>query len=74
MTKLYGKLWAEGNPGKMSTRCGHNALSIQLLYGNKSDSRIALEATVKCCPHGKFRLELEIPSENSITKIALPFD
>ena len=40
-------VWSEGNPGKMSTRCGHGELTAQILYSSKGDSRIAAEVTVK---------------------------
>ena len=47
MSKLYGKVWSEGHPGKMSTRAGHYEITAQLLYGSASDSRVAAEITVK---------------------------
>ena len=76
MSKIYGKMWAEGNPGKMSTRQGHQRLTIQLLYGSKSDSRIAMEATVTVCEHGNFRLKLNIPEDKNLSQriYHLPFD
>ncbi len=47
MSKLYGKVWAEGHPGKMSTRAGHTELTSQMLYGSKGNPMIAAEITVK---------------------------
>jgi len=60
MSKLYGKMWAEGNPGKISTRAGHNELTVQLLYGSRRDSRVAAEMTVTY-KDGEFYLEIHTP-------------
>ena len=60
MSKLYGKLWAEGHPGKISTRCGHNEITAQILYGSSADSRVAAEVTVKAID-GKFILFVDTP-------------
>lgn len=62
MSKLYGKTWAEGHPGKMSTRAAHNEITAQVLYGSKSDSKVAAELTVKVDDNGEFTLFLNIPA------------
>lgn len=60
MSKLYGKVWSEGHPGKMSTRCGHSEITAQILYGSKSDPRVAAEVTVKAIDD-KFILFVNTP-------------
>lgn len=79
MSKLYGKMWSEGNVGKMSTRQGNHEFTSQILYGSKDDSRIAAEVTVKteACPHGKvsFKLSVYIPSIHpDEMKFTLPWE
>ena len=62
MSKLYGKVWSEGHPGKMSTRAGHREITSQTLYGSKGNSMIAAEITVKVLDDGGFRMIVNIPS------------
>ncbi len=75
MSKLYGKIWADGNPGKLSTRQGHKEITMQTLYGNKSDSRIACEITVTWdAATERFFLFVSIPSMRIDKKIHLPWN
>ena len=72
MSKLYGKMWSEGAPNHVSTRRGHNEFTAQILYGSKCDSKVAVEATVKVCPHGHFILTINIPELLEQHKYHLP--
>ncbi|KKK70373.1 hypothetical protein LCGC14_2924640 [marine sediment metagenome] len=62
MSRLYGKVWAEGNVGKMSTRGGHKELTSQMLYGSASDQKIGAEVTIKVLDDGTFRILVNIPA------------
>ena len=72
MSKLYGKMWSEGTPNHVSTRRGHNEITTQILYGSRYNSKIAIEVTVKVCPHGHFILTLDIPELFERHKYRLP--
>ena len=64
MSKLYGKTWAEGNPGKISTRAAHGEITSQVLYGSAVHSIPAVEATVKYDIESKrYMLTLDVLTE-----------
>ena len=74
MSKIYGKIWAEGNPNTVSTRQGHRELTSQVLYGSKSDSRIAAEITVEWTEQHGFILFVDVPALRIAEQIHLPFE